>query len=39
MEKYNNPIILKTDDMTMRFGGVVAVNKLNLKSVRARLWL
>ena len=31
MEKYNNPIILKTDDMTMRFGGVVAVNKLNLE--------
>jgi len=29
-EKYRNPIILKTDEITMRFGGVVAVSKLDL---------
>ncbi|MCQ2363148.1 MAG: ABC transporter ATP-binding protein [Acidaminococcaceae bacterium] len=30
-DKYRNPIVLKTDDITMRFGGVVAVSHLNLE--------
>lgn len=30
-DKYANPIILKTNNITMRFGGVVAVSNLNLE--------